>query len=137
MRSPRTWRLLFILALAAAGCGGEAGEPVLLTVGDQEVTLAEFQRAFDDLLRQEDGYERDSLSARRFLKDYISKTLLEQIATDSIPWTPELEHRVVSGLETQMVHKLRRDTYGEATQVDEEDVRAVYEKERSKKAVAV
>ena len=58
--------------------------------------LGEIQRAFDETRQLGGEYGEDSLSARRFLDDYISKTLMEQMAADSIPWTPILAHRVES-----------------------------------------
>jgi parvulin-like peptidyl-prolyl isomerase len=105
---------------------------VLVTVGEQAITLGEMQRAFEEIVALNEGYRPDSLSARRFLQDYIAKTLMEQMAADSIPWTPRLEHRAESFLETLMVRKLRQDTYGTAVRVSESDIRETYEQARTR-----
>jgi len=120
--------LLCVAVLALlAGCGEEA-DPVLAEVGDQQIPLSEFQRAFDEILRGDAGYRPDSSSARRFLQTYIDKTLLEQIATDSIPWTPLLEHRATAILENNMVRELRRRVIHEPATPSEEQLREVYAK---------
>ena len=112
-----------------AGCGERAAsEAVLCRVGESDVTLTEFQRAFGEAVAAGEGVTADSASARRFLRDYQSKVLLEQIATDSVAWIPIFEHRVVSFLETMMVHQMRREAYGFAAQVEDDDLRKVHAK---------
>ncbi|MCK4304433.1 MAG: peptidyl-prolyl cis-trans isomerase, partial [Candidatus Eisenbacteria sp.] len=120
-----------VLLLTVIGCdGGHDSDVEVARVGDRIISLVELQRAFDEVLAAGDSYTPDSLSARRFLKDYVDKTLLEQIAADSIPWMPLLEHRTVSYLETLMVHKMRADAYGHAAQISEDNLRDAYEKGR-------
>lgn len=120
-----------LLLLIVLGCSGrDSADVVLVRVGDRDVTLGEFQRAFDEIVALGEGYKADSLSARRFLSDYIDKTLLEQMAADSIPWIPMLNHRAVSYLESMMVHKQRRDAYGHVGEISEKELRDVYEKGR-------
>ncbi|MBD3236100.1 MAG: hypothetical protein GF330_05310, partial [Candidatus Eisenbacteria bacterium] len=129
----RICAVLVSALLLLTACGSEPdAPPVVAVVGDQEITLAELQRAFDDVTDAGEQYGRDSLSARRFLKDYIDKTLLEQLAADSIPWLPIFAHRVDSYIETQMVQQLRADTYGKATDISEDDLREVYEKAKTR-----
>jgi len=91
MRRSRTWLLSLLLVPLLVGCGGSGEtDPVLVTVGEQAITLGEMQRAFEEIVALDEGYRPDSLSARRFLQDYIAKTLMEQMAADSIPWTSRL-----------------------------------------------
>lgn len=132
MRRVRWLGLPLLGSILLVGCGGEpASEAVLCQVGDHEITLAEFQRAFDEAVAADEGVTADSISARKFLRDYQSKTLLEQIAADSIAWIPIFEHRVVSFLETMMVHQMRQEAYGYAAQLDDEELHEVYEKGRT------
>lgn len=119
----------------AGGAGGsgdtrgeQAPDPVLARVDDEEIRLSEFQHAFEDILREaEQGYTPDSTSARAFLRNYISKTIMEQIARDSVTWNPLLEHRANSYMENLMVHKMRYDAYGRAGDISDEQLRAAYE----------
>jgi len=128
------WRacLGLTVMMILAGCDqGPIDAAVLLRVGEQEITLAEFQRAFGEAVSRGEGVSADSASARRLLEDYVHKTLLEQIAADSLAWTPLFEHRAVSYQENLMVQKLRRDAYGHAAALSEEDLRKIYEKART------
>lgn len=122
--------LVAVSLLIVSSCTeeSEVSSPAVVVVGEQSITLEELQRAFDGAATRGEEYHRDSLSARQFLKDYIDKTLLEQIAADSIPWLPIFAHRVESFLESHMVQKLRQDTYGEAVDIGEDDLRAVYDR---------
>lgn len=102
---------------------------MLVEVGPGAIRLGEFQRAFGEILTQRDsGYGPDSASARRFLRTYIDKTLVEQMAADSIPWTPLLEHRARNLLENVMMQRLRQDRYGAYLYPSERDLRAIYDK---------
>ncbi len=115
--------------LVLTGCQkGPAEDLVLFRVGQRAVSLAEFQRAFDEAVARPDGIKADSASARKYLQDYVHKTLLEQIATDSLQWTPLLEHRAVSFMESMMVRAMQRDVYGRVADVPEPELRKVYEK---------
>jgi parvulin-like peptidyl-prolyl isomerase len=128
------WRSWVGLALVAflAGCQkGPAEDAVLVRVGGQAITLGEFQRAFDEAVTRHDGIKADSSSARTFLRDYVNKTLLEQVAADSLEWAPLLEHRAISFQENLMVQKLRRDAYGHAAELNEQELRKIYEKART------
>lgn len=129
MRSMVSCLMIVLVAATSAGCGGRKAEPeqVVAVVGQQEISLAELQRAFDETTASGKEYGRDSLSARRFLSDYIGKTLLEQVAADSVPWTPILEDRARTYEEGLMVRKLREDTYGSATRISDDEVRRVYD----------
>lgn len=122
----RGWRWGLALLLLA-GCAGDR-DPVLVEVGGTRVRLGEFQRAFDEILVQDAGYQPDSASARRFLQTYIDKVLVEQLAADSIPWTPLLEHRARNLLENEMIQRLRQDAYGQFARPEEKDLRALYDK---------
>ncbi len=120
------------VAVVVAGCTAEKPEEmVLLRVGQEEISLAEFQRAFDEAIVRDEDVRADSASARRFLRDYTSKTLLEQIARDSLEWLPLFEHRAVNYLENLMVQKMREDAYGHAARLSTEELHEVYEKGRT------
>jgi len=57
---PLVGLLLFALL---TGCGREKpADPVLLTVGDQAITLGEFQHAFNDILQQDQGGTRPQVN---------------------------------------------------------------------------
>jgi parvulin-like peptidyl-prolyl isomerase len=122
------WLLAVLLLF---GCAGDR-DPVLVEVGPTQVKLSEFQRAFDEIVVQKIGYEADSASARRFLQAYIDKTVIEQVAADSIPWTPLLEHRARNALEMAMVERQRSDVYLRPALLDDQALRKVYEKGRTR-----
>ncbi len=91
-----------------------------------------FQRAFEDILKEpEQGYAPDTSSARSFLRSFISKTIMEQIARDSVSWNPLFEHRATSYMENLMVHKMRYDAYGSFADLSDEKVRAVHDLSRT------
>ncbi len=120
-----------LAALLLLGCAGER-DPILVNVGTTPVRLSEFQRAFDEIIAQKIGFESDSASARRFLQAYIDKTVIEQVAADSIPWTPLLEHRARNALEMAMVERQRDDVYKRPALLGDDALRKVYEKGRTR-----
>jgi len=132
MRGARAWGMVLLLALLA-GCGQrEAADPVLVTVGDTQIRLSEFQRAFNDRVTAGDaGFAADSASARRFLGEYVDKTMLEQVAADSIPWTPLLEHRAKAALENRLIQRMRDEAYQNKARISDEELRRAYEKART------
>jgi parvulin-like peptidyl-prolyl isomerase len=128
MRHARLGLILTGLILLA-GCGRKEADPVLLTVGSEVIRLSEFQRSFDAIVAQADaGIAADSASARRFLNQYVDKTLMEQMAADSIEWTPLLEHRAKAALENKMIQRIRDEAYLKAAKVSDEDLRRAYAK---------
>jgi len=132
MSRTQKWIGALVLLGLVLGCGGgQEADPVLTRVGEREIRLSEFQRAFDEAVTRGGAWRPDSSSARRFLDEYIAKTLLEQIATDSLNWTPLLEHRAVSYLESMMIQKMREDVYGHAARFTDEELRRIYEMGRT------
>ena len=122
--------LLFVLlpVLTLAGCGRQQEDPVVASVGEREIRLEEFQRAFDEALRQEEGYRPDRESARRFLDAYIGQALREQVAADSVQWTPLLEHRARGFLESKMVRIMREDVYRHMLDIPEDELHRIYDR---------
>ncbi|MBP7669132.1 MAG: peptidyl-prolyl cis-trans isomerase [Candidatus Eisenbacteria bacterium] len=125
-RIPILLGLAFLLSLG--GCGAE--DPTLLTVGEQKIPLSEFQRSFDDILKQDEGFTADSASARRFLTRYIDKTLIEQAATDSLVWNPILEDRARDILESKMMRIMREDSYRHVLDIPDDELRQIFERAR-------
>jgi len=137
--------ILLVPVLFLVGCGQDQQEPqerqdrvgqqddgpVVLTVGETEIPLSALERAFEEILAQDEGYTPDSTSARRFLNQYVRKTLMEQIAADSVNFNPLLEHRATSYMENLMVHQMRYEAYGHAADIPEEEIRRVWEMART------
>jgi parvulin-like peptidyl-prolyl isomerase len=123
--------LVWLSVGIGVGCSQEQ-DPILLTVGDHKIPLSEFQRSFDDILKQDEGFTPDSASARRFLERYIDKTILEQVAADSFTWTPILEDRARDVLESKMMRFLREDAYRHVLDIPDDELRRVYEKARTR-----
>ncbi len=125
-------QMLPLFAIAILSCAGsDEGSQVLLRVGEQGITLGEFQRSYHEMLALEPEVRADSSAARRYLKDYMSKTLLEQIAADSVEWTPLFEHRVQSYLEVLMVRAMNHDAYAYQGHLTDDELRKIYERART------
>ncbi|MCK4412182.1 MAG: peptidyl-prolyl cis-trans isomerase [Candidatus Eisenbacteria sp.] len=126
MKTAVFWAVLVLSALSLAGCDQEQ-DPVLITVGADAIWLSEFERAFHESVGEDGSSTPDSASARRFLNLYIDKTILEQIAADSVEWTPLREERAQTMLEGKMMRRMEQDAYQDVMEITDGELRDIYE----------
>jgi PPIC-type PPIASE domain len=114
------------------GCGSQetnsdgGDQAWLVKVGETEVTVAEFKGLFDEAIAKRKAVP-DTASARAFLKQIINNQLYDQIAVDSVPWSPILEHRAGNYLENDIIERLKYDTYGHYANIEVEELERIYE----------
>lgn len=110
-----------VLASILAGCGGAPDDDtVLATVGEQEITVGQFERAYTNMPAAERP-DLGTLEAKRtFLDDLVNKRILELSAAEKYPeLTQQQEWRLTRFRGTEVTKRIRKKLMADQVHVSE------------------
>lgn len=124
--------LLASLTLAAAGCqrSGEEKGQVIARVGDQVITVSEFEQEMATRSRARPQFFEEAANRRALLQELIrQKLLLAEARDEGIPEEPEFR-ALVERMMIQRLREKRLDQQLAELTPDDEEVLAYYESNR-------
>lgn len=121
--------VLFLSVLACLGGCGAASDPVVIRVGEREWRRGEFEEAFWKHCASDSGATPDTASLRKYARTFADQRLLEAVAEREVPELEDMrKERTDEFVERLIVDELRKQSYGEAFQIPDKELKAAWEK---------